>query len=814
MNPASAVAAPPKARGWIGLPVPRVDAAPKLRGEPVYMTDRRFEHACHGRVLRARHPHARIRSIDTSRAAALPGVLCVLTWKDVPGLNGFGIVIPDQPVFCREKVRMRGDAVAAVAAETPEIAAQALDLIEVDYEELPVVDDPLTAMLPGAPAVHDSGNIHLRTVVRRGDVEEAFARAAAVADHVYLTPRQAHIALETEGGWAQLLPDGTLMLWVPAQAAYRDQLQLARILGWPPERIREISSPAGGAFGSKDELTVQHHLALLALHTGGRPVKLHLSREESMVAGIKRHPFVVRMRTAAAADGTLLANQAWVVADTGAYATLGGPVLNLAIEHAGGPYRFPAVDYQGFCVYTNNGIAGAMRGFGVPQVALALESNLDEIARSLGLDPVEIRRRNAIRQGERVSIGHRMATAVGTHACLDAIEAGSVWRGREALKAAPSAPWKRRGVGIAACMQGLGLGKGIPDYGAAVVELLPGGRVRVGISIQEIGTGNQTAFAQFAAEALGCTVDDVEVVQGDTGYSADSGTVTATRSVYTGGRAILMAAEQLRQTLKQAGASLLGCPADAVECSGGRVVPAGGAGGPGGVSFAECYEEARRLGLGVVARSHFAWPESEDAIPGAFGLPHHVYGFGAQAALVEVDTLTGEVQVLQVDSAVDVGRPINPQGVEGQSEGGVVQGMGLALMEETIIEKGEMKNPNLATYIVPSTKDAPEVRTLAVEVPEETGPLGAKGMGEVPLVPAAPAIFNAICDATGARLVRAPATPERVYRAMERARLGLGPEDDTPELRRRLQEAVEAGRAAEIRQTSGEGYAAPRAGEA
>ncbi len=802
----SVTVSPPASRTWIGWAVPRVDAAPKLRGEPVYMTDRQFENPCYGRVLRARYPHARIRGIDVSRARALPGVICVLTWQDVPGLNGFGIVIPDQPVLCRDKVRMLGDAVALVAAETPEIAAQALDLIEVDYEVLPVVHDPLDAMMPDSPKVHEGGNIHLRTVIRRGDVQSAFARAAVVADHVYITPRQAHICLETEGGWAQLLPDGTLMLWVAAQAAFRDRLQLARILGWPPERIREVSSPAGGAFGSKDELTVQHHLALLALHTHGRPVRLHLSREESMVAGIKRHPFVIHMRTAAAEDGSLLANQVFLVADTGAYASLGGPVLNLAIEHAGGPYRFPNVEFVGFCVYTNNGVAGAFRGFGVPQVALALESNLDEIARALGRDPIDLRRQNALRRGERVSIGHRLTTAVGTQACLDAVEASELWQRRDEKKRAVTEPWKRRGVGVACAMQGLGLGKGIPDYGAAVIELLPGGRFRVGISIQEIGTGNQTAYAQFAAEALACDLDDVEVVQGDTGYCADSGTVTATRSVYTGGKAILLAAERMVELLKRCAAARLGRRPEELECRAGRVVAQDE---EAGISYAECYDEARRQGLPVAVRGSFTWPESDEEIPGAFGLPHHVYGYGAQAALVEVDTFTGEVKVLEVVSAVDAGRAINPQGIEGQSDGGVVQGMGLALMEDTIIDGGLFRNPNLATYIIPSAGDAPKIETRIVEVPEETGPLGAKGLGEVPIVPAAPAIFNAIHDAVGVRLLRAPATPERVYEAMERRRQGMGPADDTPELRARLQAACRAGLQAEIRQVSGEGYASP-----
>jgi CO/xanthine dehydrogenase Mo-binding subunit len=793
------------AQDWIGKSVHRVDAAPKLRGEPVYMTDQPLENPCCGRVLRARYPHALIRRIDTRLAEELPGVICVLTHKDVPGMNGFGIVIPDQPVLCRDKVRMMGDAVALVAAETPEVAAKALKLIEVEYEPLPVVDDPVAALLPGAPRVHDTGNIHLRTVIQRGDVEAAFAQAAVVVDHVYFTPRQAHMFLETEGGWAQLQPDGTLLIHCPAQAAFRDRLQLARLLGWDPEKIREVSSPSGGAFGGKDELTVQHYLALLALNTAGRPVKIHLSREESTVAGIKRHPFIVQMKTAAAADGTLLAQQAFIVADTGAYASLGGPVLNLAIEHIGGVYRIPNLNVQGYCTYTNNGISGAFRGFGVPQVVFAIETNIDEIARRLGREPLDLRKQNAVRRGDLSAIGNPMTTAVGTQAVLEALEGSSLWQNREALKAAVSEPWKKRGVGLGVCMQGLGLGKGIPDYGAAVIELLPEGRFKVGISIQEIGTGNQTAYAQFAADALGCTVSDVDVIQGDTGYSADSGTVTATRSVFTGGKAIQLAGEKMAALLKECAASVLDDDPASLVCVGGRVI---GHRHEAGVSYATCYAEARVRGLDPKVRGSFLWPEAEEDIPGAFGLPHHIYGYGAQAALVEVDTLTGEVQVLQVASVVDAGKAVNPMGIEGQSEGGVAQGVGLALMEETVMKEGLFLNPNMTTYIIPTAGDVPHVQTYIVEVPEEKGPSGAKGMGEVPIVPTVPAILGGIRDAVGVQLYRVPATPERVWRALQGE-----PSEDTPALRTRLAAAREAGLKAVLHQTEGEGYAQPKGPE-
>jgi len=743
---------------YIGKPLPRVDGPEKVCGTTHYMTDLSFPQALVGRVLRSRYPHALIKRIDVSRARALPGVTCVLTADDVPGLNAYGVIIQDQPVLAKEKVRMLGDAIALVAAESEEIAEQALALIAVDYEPLPVVSDPEAALAPDAPPVHADGNLLKRVVFRRGDAEGAFAAAAAVVEGTFYTPRQMHCFLENEGGWAQVEPDGTLTIRCPAQAAYRDRMQVARILGWNPERIRIISNPLGGGFGGKDELTVQHYLALLALHAGGRPVKLHYKREESVVAGVKRHPFKVEIRLGARADGTLCALQARLVADKGAYNSLGTEVIRLAVEHVCGPYKIENVNVEGLAVYTNNGCNGAFRGFGVPQVCFALESAVDMLAAQLGLDPITIRKRNVYRRGEIDAIGVPVETSVGIWECLDALERSALWQQRAERKRGAE-PFKSRGVGVACSLHGVGLGKGVPDFVGSRMALQPDGSFELHLAPQEIGQGNTMVYTQFAAEALGCELARVKVVQGDTGLVPDGGTVTASRATYAGGRAALSAAQNMVALLKAAGAELLG--AESVGLADGAVVGAGRR-----LSYAEVYARLAAAGHSTVAEGFFALPTAEQSVEGL--TVHYVCGYAAHLALVEVDRLTGEARLLEAVAAVDCGKVINPLGLEGQSEGGIVMGMGMALYEDTVMEGGAYKTHNFSTYILPTTFETPKVTTIPIESMEETGPFGAKGIGEVVMVPIVAAIPNAIAEGCGVRVHQLPATPERIWHELQK----------------------------------------------
>ncbi len=750
---------------WVGADVIRIDAKDKVRGVLKYMSDLSFPNMIYGAVLRSKHPHALIKKINTKRAKELDGVVTVLTHEDVPGLNGFGIAIPDQPVLCSDKVRYMGDAIALVGAESKEIAERALELIEVEYQPLPVVCDPEQAMLSSSPKVHETGNLHNHVKIERGNVEAAFKEAQVVVENTYFTPRQMHAFLEPESGVAAIDEDKNITIWCGGQHPYRDQLQVARALGMNPRKIRIVNTPTGGAFGGKDEITVQIHLALLVLHTG-RPAKIVLSREESVIAGMKRHPMRIHMKTAAAADGTILANEARVVSDTGAYASLGGPVIGFAIEHSCGAYRVENVKLEGFCVYTNNGVAGAFRGFGANQVTFAVETQLDMIAEKLGMDKLEIRKRNALRSGDIAALGHQMEASVGLLRTLEAAENSRLWQLKEEFKAKPSAPHKKRGIGIACSFQGCGLGKGLPDYGAASVELLPNGQFAIGVSCPEIGQGNTTAFAQMAADYIRCSVDDIVVLSGDTGHTLDSGTSTASRSIYTGGNALKHAVQNLHNAISPIAAEILCVPEDDISFGHGKIVSKSC---PDKIlSFKDIAEYITARGLSIKSEGHFIWPVSETELEGYVGIPHLLYSYITQIALVEVNTLTGETEVIEAVSVPDPGKAINPQGVEGQSEGGVVMGMGYALTEDTIIKEGMTLTRNFSTYILPTSLDMPcKIETIIAEELEPSGPFGAKGIGEAVCVPISPAITNAIHDAVKVWIKQIPATPERVYTALK-----------------------------------------------
>lgn len=752
---------------WVGKRVPRVDGPEKVTGELKYMTDYAFPHMVWGKVLRSRYPFAKINRIDIRKAQSLPGVIAVLTHKDIPGLNGFGIVIPDQPVLCSDLVRCASDAIALVAAETQEIAEEALKCIEVDYEPLEPITDAERAMDEQAPKLHPHGNIHKRVQIINGDVDKAFATADLILENTFYSPRQMHAFIETEGGWGVLEKEGTLTIRCPGQYGFRDRMQIARALAWNPARIRVISSPIGGAFGGKDEITVQIYLALLALHTGGRPVKIHYNREESVIAGIKRHPFKVYMKTAARKDGTLVANLVRAVADTGAYASLGGEVISLAIEHSCGPYKIPNVDLEGYCVYTNNGIAGAFRGFGVNQVCMGIESHINMIAQTLEMDPIQIRKKNVYHKGERSSIGHVVTSSVGTAKTLDIAEKSDLWANRERYKADVSEPWKKRGIAVATSFHGIGMGVGHPDYGAATIELLSGGRFRVTVGCEEIGGGNGTVYAQVAAECLRCSVSDIEMVQGDTAQTIDGGTVTASRSTYTGGRAVATAAPHMLVLLVEAVSEMSGVPEERLIVEEGKVVAKEKETTILSVSYGEIYDFLQERRKPLKVEGHFMLPKERDPLAGAGGAPHHMYGYQTHVVMVEVDTLTGETDVIRVVSIPDAGRVINPQGLEGQAEGGAVMGIGYTLYEDVHIEGGYHKTTNFSNYIIPTIRDIPHIETFPVEEVEETGPFGAKGIGEVVMIPIIPATTSAIYDATGVKILHLPATPERIYQALK-----------------------------------------------
>ena len=754
---------------WVGKSVVRKDGAGKVTGEAKFFSDMSFPKMLYAKVARSKYPHALIKRISTEKAEAVPGVVAVLTHKDVPGLNGFGIVVPDQPVLCQDKVRYLGDAVAVIAAENLEAAERAAQLVEVEYEPLPVVSDPVEAMEPGAPKVHEKGNILRHETVRGGDVDRAFREAAIVVENTYRTGRQMHMFLEIEAGVGMLDDEGNIVLYVGGQSPYRDQMQVSRALGIKPERVRVISTPVGGAFGGKEENTVQIHLALLALKTK-RPVKMVWTREESGVTGIKRHPMIVTMKTAADRDGRFVANQVRIVADTGAYASLGPTVLDVAVENSCGPYRIPNINIDAYLVYTNNGVAGAFRGFGAPQVNFALESNLDIIAEKLGMGRLEIRMKNVLREGDIGPFGYKLLGSIGIYETLQKAEHSDVWMNRERYKSNPSAPWCKRGVAVTTAVKGFGFGA-LPDFGAASIQITPTGKFVVGVSCPEIGQGAVTAYSQIAAEVLHCDIGDVYIASADSLLSPDTGTSSASMALVRGGNAILAAAPKMNDLLLDAAGKIIGQRKEELAFKESQVISMKNP--KKSATYAEIAHYMHREGSETKVVAGFNVPRVDKPVEGSLEIPHWSYMYASAVALVEVNTLTGAMKVLKFFLSPESGKIINPQSYTGQCEGAIVQGLGFALTEETQMDNGIVRTNNFTTYIIPTICDIPEIEVDPVETYEKIGPFGAKGLGEIGIIPVGSVVANALYDATGARVYTLPATPERVYKAI-REQQGLG----------------------------------------
>ncbi|MGD0689176.1 MAG: molybdopterin cofactor-binding domain-containing protein [Candidatus Bathyarchaeia archaeon] len=751
---------------WVGKSVVRRDGAGKVTGETKFFSDMSLPKMLYAKVARSKYPHALIKRISTEKAEAVPGVVAVLTHKDVPGLNGFGIILPDQPVLCNDKVRYLGDAIAVVAAENLEAAEKAAQLVEVDYDPLPVVSDPVEAMKPDAPKVHEKGNVLRHATVRVGDVQKAFREAAVVVENTYRTGRQMHMFLEVEAGLGMLDDQGRIVLYVGGQSPYRDQMQVSRALGIKPEQVRVVSTPVGGAFGGKEENTVQIHLAMLALKTK-RPVKMVWTREESGVTGMKRHPMIVTTKTGVDKEGRLLANQVRIVADTGAYASLGPTVLDVAIENSCGPYRIPNIEIDASLVYTNNGVAGAFRGFGAPQVNFALESNLDIIAEKLGMDRLEIRKKNVLREGEIAPFGYKLRGSVGIYETLEKAERSDVWRNRKQYKSKPSAPWCKRGVAVTTAVKGFGFGA-LPDFAAVSIQITPAGKFVVGVSCPEIGQGAVTAYSQIAAEALHCDLGDVYIASGDSQLAPDTGTSSASMALVRGGNAILAAAPKMNDLLLEAAAKILSQPKEKLTFKESRVVSMKNK----SATYPEIAQYMHQSGAETKIEAGFNVPRVDKPVEGSIEIPHWSYMYASAVALVEVNTLTGATKVIKFFLSPESGRIINPQSYTGQCEGAIVQGLGFALTEETQIQNGVVRTNNFTTYIIPTICDIPEIEVDPVETYEKIGPFGAKGLGEIGIIPVGSVVANAICDATGTRVYTLPATPERVYKAMKEQEAG------------------------------------------
>ena len=753
----------------IGRALPRPDAEAKATGKAKYAADLYFPNMLYAKVLRSQYPHAKILRIDTTRARSHPGVVKVLTAADVPGVKNHGIVRLDWPVLVYDKARYVGDALAIVVARTEDVAAEALGLIEVDYEPLPVVDSPEAALARNAPLVHEDGNLLKHITVERGDVEAGFADADIVVEREYRTPTVEHAFLEPEAGVARIDDGGTLVVYVGSQIPFGDREQVAQSLALPLEKVRIVQTQVGGAFGGKEDISVQIHAALAAWLTK-RPVKLVYTRKESLIAHPKRHATAIRLKTGADRDGRLVAVRADILGDTGAYASLGEHVMTRTATHAAGPYDVPNVAIDCKAVYTNNLPAGAYRGFGVPQSSFAIESQMDILAGMLGLSPIEIRRRNALRVGSITSTGQVLRESVGLVGTLDRTEEEVRHLDPDADILHPLREIKGhrtqggsslvRAWGIACAYKNVGLGGGAPDTAGARVELHPSGQVLVRAGAAEVGQGLVGVLAQIAAQELGVDYSRVDVLLGDTALTPEGGPTTASRQTYVTGNATRLAAIQVRESVARAVAKAFDVAPETLAFEGGAVRSNQRA-----VSLAEAATIARQKGRALHAQVIYTPPKT--APLGEKGDMHFAFGYATQAAEVEVNTQTGEVRVLRVIAAHDVGRALNPLALAGQVEGGVVMGVSHALLEEFPMVEGIPQATSLAKYRIATASDKPEIRVILVEDPTAEGPYGAKGTGEIPSIPTPPAIVNAVHNACGVRAYSLPVTARTVLTGLD-----------------------------------------------
>lgn len=748
----------------VGQVVPRPDAIDKVRGTAIFADDVEFPGMLHGAVLRAGVPHAILRRLEVEKARRAPGVQVVLTAADVPGEPNHGLVVADWPVLVgvSDRVRYVGDAVALVAAETRAQARAALERIEAEYEELPPITDPVQARDPGAIQLHESGNLLKHIPVRKGDLRQGFAAADVILDETFHTAMTEHAYLEPECSVARVTENGRIEVYVGSQIPYSDRKQVAASLGVPVEQVRIVGTLVGGGFGGKEDIAGQIHAALMARATG-RPVKVLFDRRESMLVHPKRHATRIRVRFGAKKDGTLTAAETELYGDTGAYASLGDKVMTRATTHSAGPYVIPHVRADCYAMYTNNPPAGAFRGFGVTQSCFAVESAIEMLAERLAIDPIEIRRRNALRVGERTNTGQLLTESVGLLACIDRVEAEMGRLGPAGglfvAEAVPEAPHLRRAWGFAAGYKNTGLGGGAPDKSAAEVELRADGTAEVRTSAAEIGQGLVAVLQMIAAQELTLPVEKVHVLLMDTDRAPDGGPTTASRQTYVTGNAVRLAAGVVRQAAQATLSERFDTPPDQIRFVEGLAQVDGQR-----VPLGQVVEWMKSEGREPRALYEY-WAPATQAL-GTGGAMHFAFSFGAQAAQVEVDLQTGEVRVLRVIAANDVGRAINPLGLLGQVEGGVMMGLGNALTEEYIVEGGRVFTDRLARYRMPSIVHTPEIISIVVEEPTRDGPYGAKGVGEMSSIPTTPAITNAIFHACGVWVKRLPVDQDWLARQL------------------------------------------------
>jgi CO/xanthine dehydrogenase Mo-binding subunit len=753
---------------YVGKQATRVDALEKVLGTAKYVGDYRVPGMVFARALRSTLPHARILRVDVTPALRVPGVLAAITCDDFVKFGRFGYPVEDMFMLAHERVRYVGDAVAAIAAETKDALQAGLNAILVELEPLTGVFDPVAALQPDAAMVGERpwnapdmprGNLLTQYIVRKGEPDAVLADCAVTLDQEYSTMHQEHAYIETEGALAVPWPGGNgVTVYASCQSPFVNRNNLCSVLGLPQEDVRVIQPPVGGAFGGKDDLVYQTsgQVAKLALLTG-RPVCMIFDREESMIASYKRDAMQMRIQLGADRDGTLRASKIHAVVDSGAYAAITPFTAWRSCIHAMGPYRYDACHVDTDVAYTNNGYSGAFRGFGNTEVCAGIEQAIDELAYRLGLDPIDLRLHNCLRPGDTTPHGQPLGDDVSLAECLEQVRKLSDWDRKRAEIKNPSSEIKP-GIGVAAVFHGMSLGAEGADFAVGTLTVNDDYTLTLTSGFTDYGTGSRTVFTLIAAETLGLRPERIKMLRPDTDTALDSGPTVASRATVLGGNATHVTAMRLDSLLMRAAADLFGCQDAQVMRHDERYI------GPNEepASFEQVVDHARQMGLTLSTHGRWNMPEIQWSFEQGQGKPYFAYHFGAQVAEVLVDTGTGKVEVTGIWAAHNTGKIIFPQGALGQLYGGITQGLGYALMERVDFDDGYIQATNFDEYLIPTAMDTPEIVGAFVEKPFAHGPFGAKNLGEPSMVPAAPAILNAIFHATGRRIRNLPANLEKV----------------------------------------------------
>lgn len=737
----------------IGRSVPKEDARDKVTGAARYVADLWRPGVLYGKAVRATHAHAVIKKVDIGAALRVEGVRAIITASDIPGKNRIGMTgAKDQRVLAEDRVRFYGEAVAIVAAVSPEIADAACRRVLVAYEPLPVIEDPESALAAGAPVIGEKGNLCVYRKVAKGDCERALVKADVVVEGTYRVAPVEHAYIEPEAVLVEPT-DGGIFVWSSTKSVHLDRAEIARVLGWPLDRIAVAAPAIGGSFGGKSDLALNAMASLLAVKTKAS-VAMGYDREESFQVSTKRHACVIRYTHGAMKDGTLTAVKMDIVADAGAYNDYTSVVVPRMAIHGAGPYRVPNVMLEVRGVHTNNPVSGAMRGFGQPQVAFGCERQMDRLAAALGMDPWDLRIKNALVDGD-TSATCQVLDGVTIRGLLEkARERVSQDEGARRARDLPA--FEKEAWGMACFYYGNGR-TGLPNPGAADAMVDPEGLVRVCVGSPDIGQGSDTILAQITAAVMGIPIDRVRIVTADTRCTPDSGTTSGTRLTAIVGNAVKLAARRLREEILRKAAQIGRVAAQELSLTslpGGLLVLGGG--------FSMSLKDLIEAADGDIKASATYDPPVTPLDDEGRGDPYAFYTYGVQAARVRVNTFTGKVTVRKVLAVYDAGTVINPALFTGQVEGGIAMGVGYALGEEIRLEHGRVKNPNFDEYMLPTSLDIPEMEVVALEEPDREGPFGAKGIGEPALVPTAGAVANAASRATGGDFRRLPLSLEEV----------------------------------------------------